>query len=351
MEEGAVFIEENGWRKLAEVVGQLKPTNIFVLVDQNTEIHCLPYFSKYFDTIGNFEVIQIPSGEANKNISTCQDVWESLSNKGADRKSLMVNLGGGVVTDLGGFIASTFMRGIPFINIPTSLLAMVDASVGGKTGVDLGSLKNQIGLIQSPKMVVIDSNFLNTLPKEQLVSGMAEMIKHSLIDGEEAWNKQIMLTPEDIIGSKTLIPESIKIKERIVQEDPTEKGIRKILNYGHTIGHAIESHFLSSPDKQPLLHGEAIAIGMILASFLSHELLEFEKQKLDSITSYILSLFPKQDFSKNDIKSVIDLMQFDKKNSGGTVLFVLMKDFGSFDMNKEVNNDLVYNAFEFYKRF
>lgn len=351
MEKGSVYLNNAGWDNLARVVQQLKPSNTFVIVDQSTENHCLPYFSKQYSSIGDFDVIRIPDGEAHKNIQTCLTVWETLSNKGTNRKSLIINLGGGMVTDLGGFVASTYMRGISFINIPTSLLAMVDASVGGKTGVDLGFLKNQIGVIRLPEMVIVDSKFLLTLPKNQLISGMAEMIKHSFIEGEESWKKLSLLTPTDIIERDTLIWESIQVKERVVKEDPTEKGLRKILNYGHTLGHAIESYFLSNPDKTPLLHGEAIAAGMILANYLSHHIFEFDEQKLIDTTTYILSLFPKQQFDENDIKTIIQLMNFDKKNSDGKVLFVLMEDFGTFKTDCIVDNKLIYKAFEYYQSF
>lgn len=349
--KGMVFLNDQAWKTLKTTLKNLNPTRIFILVDENTERECLPYLKKHFTDKTPFSLIRIPSGERYKNLDTCLSVWKTLSENGADRKSLVINLGGGVVTDLGGFAASTFMRGISFINIPTSLLAMVDASVGGKTGIDLDHLKNQIGVIELPEMVVIDTEFLQTLPKNQLLSGFAEMIKHSLIDGEESWNEIRTFDPNTILKQSEFLRKSIEIKEKIVLEDPKEQGKRKLLNFGHTLGHAIESHFLNSKTKTPLLHGEAIAIGMILASYLSYEICKFPKTKVHEISTYILSLFSKQKFSEKDIQSIIKLMSFDKKNRGGKVLFVLMEDFGSFKTDCVADNQLIIKAFEFYRDF
>ncbi|MCL4152909.1 UNVERIFIED_CONTAM: hypothetical protein GTU68_035655, partial [Idotea baltica] len=217
-----------------------------------------------------YEIIEIESGEINKTIETCVGVWEALSELGADRKSILINLGGGVLTDLGGFVASTFKRGIAFINVPTTLLSMVDASVGGKTGVDLGSLKNQVGVINQPVMVLVIPDFLDTLEERQLESGFAEMLKHGLIKDRQYWDDLKMVST--LSEMKDHILKSVEIKNEVVLIDPTEQGLRKILNYGHTLGHAIESYFLASQEKSTLLHGEAIAIGMITEGYLSHRL-------------------------------------------------------------------------------
>lgn len=344
-------MNEKAWEILDSNIQLLKPSKIFVIVDENTEVHCLPYFSKKFKSISQFTVLLINSGENNKNIATCLVTWEKLSNMGADRGSLIINLGGGVVTDLGGFAASTFKRGIPFINIPTSLLAMVDASIGGKTGVDLGHIKNQIGIVQLPELVLIETSFLDTLPHTQLLSGMAEMIKHGIIQGESCWKEIKSMDPNNKQEFEKLIWESIQIKNGIVLEDPLEKGKRKILNFGHTLGHAIESHFLDDKKKTPLLHGEAIAIGMILAAYISSEILDLETEKLSDISQHILSLFPKQSFTENDIEHIQNLTIYDKKNRNGKVLFVLMKDFGKFFIDCTVDKHLIINAFDYYKSF
>lgn len=351
IEKGSVFLSEDAWKNLASIVAAIKPSSVFVIVDKNVENLCLPHFVARFSTSEIYEIIRIPVGEQHKNINTCLFVWETLSRKGADRNSLIINLGGGVITDLGGFVASTYKRGMPFINIPTSLLAMVDASVGGKTGIDFNHAKNQIGTVQLPEMVVIDTVFLNTLSEKQRLSGFAEMIKHSLIAGEDSWKQLKTLPLTEICSNPDLIWQSIQIKQRVVQKDPLEKGLRKVLNFGHTLGHAIESHFLSSPNRIPLLHGEAIAIGMVLASHLSFETYGLTSEKLSAITSYILSLYSKQNFNEKDIENIIKLMSFDKKNSNGKVLFVLMKDFGKFEMDCVVDNSLIFNAFDFYKNF
>ena len=292
----------------------------------------------------------MPSGEVNKTIHTCVDVWNTLSEKGADRNSLLINLGGGVVTDLGGFVASTFKRGIPFINIPTSLLAMVDAAIGGKNGVDLGVLKNQVGVIKSPRVVIVDPVFLNTLPKQEITSGFAEMIKHALIDTQDYWEELQNFDVTNLKSTQNLIWKSIEIKNSIVLQDPNELGLRKVLNFGHTLGHAIESYCLEHKNRTSLLHGEAIAIGIILALYISSVLVGFDKHKLAQVTSFMTANFKGQAFNSQDIASIIALLIHDKKSNAGCVLFVLLEDFGVTKINKKVPNYLIEEAFDFYKK-
>ena len=268
-------------------------SKIFILVDENTHQYCLPRFLENLETDKSIEIIEIESGEINKTIDTCVGVWDTLSELNADRKSLMINIGGGVITDLGGFVACTFKRGISYINVPTTLLSMVDASVGGKTGVDLGHLKNQIGVISNPDLVLIDTKFLDTLPKEQMRSGLAEMLKHGLITGDRYWNKFQDLSKLSLDNLDELVHESVIIKRNVVEEDPFEDGIRKTLNFGHTLGHAIESYYLSNPNKTTLLHGEAIVIGMILACYISTELVGFPKETTLEIKNLFLSYYDK----------------------------------------------------------
>ncbi len=344
-----VYFNESGFQFLNELLQLKKYSKIFVLVDGNTNECCLPLFLSEMTTDIPFEVIEIEAGEEFKNIETCTQVWYALSELEADRKSLIINLGGGVVTDLGGFVASTYMRGIDFVNIPTTLLAMVDASVGGKTGVDLGALKNQIGVINNPLGVVIDSRFLATLSGEELRSGMAEMFKHGLIQSETYWQKMLNLkdlTLDDLDG---LIHESVVIKNNIVEQDPTEKGLRKTLNFGHTLGHAIESHCLQSDNRRKLLHGEAIAIGMVLASFFSVKKLGFSPSKCDEIKSIFEQYFEKQNFTEEEINQIINLMKFDKKNSHGNINFVLLENIAQPKLDCLVENELIYRAFEYYQ--
>jgi 3-dehydroquinate synthase len=295
------------------------------------------------------EIIEIEAGEQHKTIETCVGVWNALSELNADRKSLLLNLGGGVVTDLGGFVASTFKRGIKYINIPTSLLAMVDASVGGKTGVDLGTVKNQIGVINSGDIVVIDTSFLDTLPQNHLKSGLAEMLKHGLIKDQIYFETLTDLSKLTLNDLDDLIYKSVIIKKTIVTEDPNEKGIRKHLNFGHTLGHAIESYFLESEDKSDLLHGEAIAIGMILECYLSAELLKFSKGDLQRITKAINAIYQPVHFENNDYAPIIELLKYDKKNEHGKINFVLLEAIGKPKIDCLVPNHLILEAFEFYK--
>ena len=323
-------------------------SNIFILVDENTHLHCLPKLLEKLETDKTIEIIEIESGEINKTIETCVGVWNALSELDADRKSLMINIGGGVITDLGGFVACTFKRGIAYINIPTTLLSMVDASVGGKTGVDLGHLKNQIGVISNPDLVLIDTPYLDTLPQDQMRSGLAEMLKHGLITGEGYWNKFQDLSKLSLDNLDELIYESVIIKRNVVEEDPFESGLRKTLNFGHTLGHAIESYFLSSPNKATLLHGEAIIIGMILACYMSTELVGFPKETTDSIKKLFLSYYDKVTIEKNDYPAIIELLKYDKKNNHGNINFVLLESIGKCKMDCLVDNKLIIEAFEFY---
>lgn len=346
----SIFFNEDCYKYLNTLLSEKRYSKLFILVDENTHLHCLPAFLANIETEIDPEIIEIEAGEAFKNIETCTGVWEALSQLGADRKSLIINLGGGVVTDLGGFVASTFMRGIGFINIPTTLLAMVDASVGGKTGVDLGSLKNQIGVINMPLAVLIDSSFLSTLPAAQMRSGLAEMLKHGLIFDTAYWNKLKNLQAADASHLDILIYESVVIKNTIVTQDPTENGLRKTLNFGHTLGHAIESYFLQHKHKKDLLHGEAIAVGMVLEAFLSAEVENLPKSELHEIAQTIHDMYEKVHFDDEDIEPILELMKYDKKNASGKVNFSLLTRIGKSVIDRNANNTLIKKAFDFYKK-
>ena len=347
--KGTVFYKEEAYQKINDFLVQHTPSKIFILVDTNTHEHCLPGFLPKISTATTIEIIEIEAGEPFKNLDTCLGVWQTMSDLEGDRKSLMINLGGGVVTDLGGFVASTFKRGINYINVPTTLLAMVDASVGGKTGVDLGNLKNQIGIISNAEMVIVDSDYLATLPSEEMRSGLAEILKHGLIADEAYWEKVGNLSELTLNDLDDIIRVSVGIKAKVVAEDPYENGLRKTLNYGHTLGHAIESYCLTHTQKKTLLHGEAVALGIILATYISKELKDFPSEKLDSITKRIVELYGKVEFSKNDIDAIIDLMKYDKKNEAGKINFVLLKDIGETEIDCQVPNNIIFDAFEFYK--
>ncbi|MFD0862159.1 3-dehydroquinate synthase [Sungkyunkwania multivorans] len=345
-----VHFNEHSYEALNKHLAASNYSKVFILVDSNTHELCLPTFLSYVTTTFEIEIIEIEAGEHFKNIETCVGVWNAMSELDGDRKALMINVGGGVVTDLGGFVASTFKRGIDYINVPTTLLSMVDASVGGKTGIDLGTLKNQIGVINTPKMVMIDTNYLATLPQNEMRSGLAEMLKHGLIYDEAYWKKMIDLASITTDDLDSLIHESVMIKNHVVTVDPTEQGLRKTLNYGHTLGHAIESYFLSNDDKTDLLHGEAIAIGMVLATYISHKQEGFPKDKLDEIKNVIKGLYEPVSFTAKDIQEIIELLKYDKKNSHGNINFVLLSDIGKTLIDKKVSNNLILSAFEYYSK-
>jgi 3-dehydroquinate synthase len=345
---GAVYFGNDSWKKLQQIIDKQGASSIAILVDENTKNHCLSVFNAHIVLKNAPHIIQMNAGEEHKNIDSCLKVWQELSQIGFDRNALLINLGGGVVTDLGGFVASTYMRGIECINIPTSLLAMVDAAVGGKNGVDLGVLKNQIGIIRDPLAVIVDTSFLKTLPENQITSGFAEMLKHGLIYSNDYWERLQNFNVQNISETETLIWESIEIKNEIVTEDQNEKGRRKTLNFGHTLGHAIESYCLKSTHIPALLHGEAIAIGMILALYISVEQEGFPKEKYAEATTRLLLVCGKVPFSKDDITEIIKLLKHDKKNIAGAVLFVLLEDIGKNRLNKKVDETLILQSFEAY---
>ena len=300
----SVWIGEKSLTKL----DFLTYSKVAILVDENTKRNCLYKLPKF----DNCTIIEIKSGEEHKNITTCSFIWEELTNNHFDRKSLLINLGGGVIGDMGGFCASTYKRGIDLIQIPTTLLAMVDASIGGKLGIDFNGLKNQIGLFNNPKSVLINSEFLNTLSDNELKSGFAEVVKLALIADNNLWNKIISTSFNDLIWEE-IIETSIKIKNKIVASDPFEKGERKKLNFGHTFGHAIESYYLEK--GTPILHGEAVFIGMILETELS----PISKEDKNEIKNYILSNF---NLAHTPNKSnLLPFLMNDKKNSQGKINF------------------------------
>ena len=344
-----IYFSETGYEALNEMLVEEKYSSIFVLVDSQSNEYCLPQFLPFLATEITIEIIEFESGESSKNIETCVQIWEALTELGADRKSLLINLGGGVVTDLGGFVASTFKRGIDFIHVPTTLLAMVDASVGGKNGVDLGNLKNQIGVINVPKMILIDTAYLDTLPKNEMRSGLAEMLKHGLIHDATYWKKFLDLKQLDFADFDALIYQSIEIKNAIVMQDPTENGIRKALNFGHTLGHAIESYFLENDHKTTLLHGEAIAAGMILESFISWQKKLIEENEYLEIKKTINHIFNPIVFVESDLDPIQELLIHDKKNEYGMIQFALLDSIGKIKINQTAEKELITAAFLNYK--
>lgn len=340
-----VHFEEKGYQELNLLLQNTNYSSIFILVDENTLEKCYPRFAQQLATEKRIEVIQIESGEEHKNIDTCIGVWRAMTDLGADRKSLLITIGGGVITDLGGFVASTFKRGIDFINVPTTLLSMVDASVGGKTGVDLGVLKNQIGLFANPEMVLVDTTYLQTVSPREIRSGTAEIIKYGLTYDQGLYNE---IATNNNLNVVDLIHRSIEIKNEVVQKDPKENGLRKILNFGHTVGHAVESYFLEHPDKEKLTHGEAIAIGMICECYISSKLFNFPEDKLAEIKSTVVTIYGKTEIIEDDFNGILNLLKHDKKNINGEVNFTLLKDVEQFELDCKVDKDLVVASLYFY---
>ncbi len=324
-------------------------SKLFILVDENTFKYCYPRMVALIPAFTNAEIIEIESGEKNKNIEVCSQIWSTLSDHNADRQSLIINLGGGVIGDMGGFVASVFKRGIGFINIPTTLLSQVDASIGGKVGVDLNHIKNEIGLFRNPLAVFIDTSFLQTLDERQLLSGFAEIIKHALIADAGYWQKIKETDVSDFEKMDSLIETSIHIKNKIVQEDPFEKNSRKALNFGHTIGHAIETYFLVKRNsRKQLLHGEAIAIGMVCEAYLSNKTVKLSNDALEEITSFILSVYKPVILEETDFDRIIELTLHDKKNENGIINFSLISSIGKCEINKTATIDSIKESLKYY---
>ena len=340
-----VHFQDKGYNLLSNLIAGNNYSTLFILVDENTFKYCYPKFIPNLQTDKRIEVIEIESGEINKNLETCIGVWNAITELGGDRKSLIITLGGGVITDLGGFVASCFKRGIDFVNIPTTLLSMVDASVGGKTGVDLGVLKNQIGLFANPEMVLVDTDYLTTVSEREIKSGTAEIIKYGITYDITLFNE---IKNNKDLKIEDLIFRSIEIKNEVVLKDPKEQNIRKILNFGHTLGHAIESFYLESEDKKSLTHGEAIAIGMVCESYMSSKILNFPIKNVVEIKKVILSIYNKTDLLIEDFSSILELLKHDKKNVKGRVNFVLLNDYEDYKLDCEVSNDLIIESMKFY---
>lgn len=344
-----VHFNKKGYVALADFLATRNYSGIYIIVDSNTNEYCLPNFLSELQTDVKIEIIEVDPGEESKSIETCVQLWHALTELGADRKSLIINVGGGTITDLGGFVASTFKRGIEFIHVATSLLGMVDACIGGKNGVDLGSLKNQIGVINQPKMVLIDTTFLQTLSQREMKSGLAEMLKHGLIYDQKYWEAFSDLAELDFSEFDTLIYRSVEIKTKIVEQDPTEQNIRKSLNFGHTLGHAIESYFLENSLKENLLHGEAIACGMVLESHLSWQKGLLSTEEYNKIKKAILQNYDRVSFDEVDIQNILELLIHDKKNEYGNVNFVLLDGIGSIKINQVVENEQIIASFVDYE--
>jgi 3-dehydroquinate synthase len=312
-----------------------------VLVDEHTKQYCLPQLAA---VLPELITIEISSGEEHKNISTCELIWKQLIDHQADRQAALINLGGGVIGDMGGFAAATYKRGIAFIQVPTTVLSQVDSSIGGKLGVDFKYGKNLIGLFKDPELVFIYPPFLQSLPKRQFLNGFAEIFKHALVNDKEQWGrlKNLDIQKCDIAQ---VVHDSLLVKKNIVEQDPFESGLRKILNFGHTIGHALEAYSLEH-DQEPLLHGEAIALGMIAEAWLSVQLCGLEINTFDEIRSVLALVFPKRDISVYDTGLLLEYMKMDKKNAGSKIRFALLKSIGQSVWDINVNEKQILDDIE-----
>ena len=342
-----VIISEQLENALSEAISECEHDVTFVLADKTTAELCLPVVSG-FDCLKNTKQIVIEATDAHKDFASLMSVWKHLSEGGATRHSLLINIGGGMVTDLGGFAASTFKRGINYINIPTTLLSMVDASVGGKTGINFLGLKNEIGVFNNASSVILDTEFLKTLDIENMLSGYAEMLKHGLISDEKMLGELLSFDIEkpDLVQLKRMVADSVAVKQRIVTEDPTEKGIRKALNLGHTAGHAFESLALR---RKPVLHGYAVAWGLVVELYLSAIKTGFPSDKMHQTARFVLDHYGKMDITCDDYPTLLELMTHDKKNIAGIINFTLLGGVGDIIINQTATKDEIYEAFDFYR--
>ena len=385
-----IIISNDIEHDLATAVTGSEHDRVFVLTDDTTHECCLP---KVAALLAQYDAmpITIAHGDQHKTLAALGDVWTALQQGGATRHSLLINLGGGMITDLGGFAAATFKRGINFINIPTTLLAMVDAAVGGKTGINFGGLKNEIGAFADARFVIINTCFLDTLDAENLCSGYAEMLKHALISDERMWAEHVnfdLLQP-DLAELQRMVAESIAVKERIVAEDPHEHGIRKALNFGHTIGHALEEFALQqaggavvsarllplarartapnnqltsggavvstapnnqlTPGNRPLLHGYAVAFGLIGELYMSARKAGFPTERLHQTARFIRENYAQTEFTCNDYPTLLNLMRHDKKNTSGVINFTLLHNIGDIRINQTATDEEIREALDFIR--
>ena len=348
MSKQEVIICQNLSQNLQKAVLLKQFDKLFILTDEHTHELCYPIISG-FDFLKEAHVITIGAGDVHKNLDTLAYVWKELGDQGATRHSLMINLGGGMVTDLGGFAASTFKRGIRYINIPTTLLSMVDASVGGKTGINFNGLKNEIGVFSPAECVLIDTQFLKTLDMENLLSGYAEMLKHGIISTTEHWAELLNFDMNNVNyqALQELVAKSVQIKEDIVEQDPFEKGIRKALNVGHTAGHAFESLALES--GKPVLHGYAVAWGIVCELYSSYCKVGFPKDKLRQTIQFIKEHYGVLPFDCKQYDRLYEFMTHDKKNSAGIINFTLMGEIGDIRINQAATKEEILDMLDFYR--
>ena len=349
MDQQKVVISQHLEQSLSQALAECTFDRLFVLVDETTGKCCLPTLTSSIRHLpSDIGTITIPATDQHKTLDSLSHVWSELQRMGATRHSLMINLGGGMVTDLGGFAASTFKRGIHYINIPTTLLSMVDASVGGKTGINFGGLKNEIGVFNNADCVILDTTFLQTLDQENILSGYAEMLKHALISDEKMWTEHILYSPltSHLSSLTPMIAQSVAVKQRIVTEDPTERGLRKALNLGHTAGHAFESLAL---ERTPILHGYAVAYGLVVELYLSCVKTGFPTDKMRQTVQFIKEHYGKMTVTCDDYPHLLELMHHDKKNEGTAINFTLLAGIGDLRINQTATEEEIKEALDFYR--
>ncbi|MDR2121303.1 MAG: 3-dehydroquinate synthase [Tannerella sp.] len=345
-----VIFCENIAVELASYLSRNKYDKIYILTDTHTQEACFPLLAQVSALAGATHIV-IEAGDIRKDIGQVMHVWSILSQTGASRTSLLINLGGGMVSDLGGFAAASFKRGIHTINIPTTLMASVDAATGGKTGINFNGLKNEVGAFYMPDCVMIDCGFLHTLDRDNLLSGFAEVLKYGLISSVKLWatalNFELTTEHIDMEALDAIVRESVAVKVRIVAEDPHEKGLRKALNLGHTVGHACES--LSFEQKHPLPHGHAVAAGLVCELFLSHKCCGFPTEAMRQTIRFIKKCYRPFVFDCHDYETLYEYMTHDKKNENGIIRFTLLSDIGEVRIDRKADKKLVQDAFDFYR--
>lgn len=341
-----IYVGDKSFDELNKFIKKQSYTKYIIICDENSLTHCLPKLLFNCEALNQAEIIELESGEENKTLETCTQVWGALTDIGVDKKSLIINLGGGVVSDLGGFVASVFKRGVHFINVPTTLLSMVDASVGGKTGIDFNGIKNHIGTITEPKAIFVNPVFLETLPLRQIKNGYAEIIKIALISDAAFW--QILKKVKNSIQfrDEEIITKAIQLKNVIVKKDLHEENIRKALNFGHSIGHALESALIKQ--QKDVLHGEAVAAGTIMETQIAYQQKRLAKKECDEICSYLHSIYSKIKITKETQVLILEYIKHDKKNETGVLGLALPKSIGSYELSFETTVEQVKAVLENY---
>lgn len=348
MSKQEVIVCEKLTDSLAKAIAQCPHDRLFILTDVHTHQYCLPHLQGISELDVAHEIV-IGAEDVHKTLETLSTVWQALSEGGATRHSLLVNLGGGMVTDLGGFAAATFKRGMAYINVPTTLLAMVDAAVGGKTGINFNGLKNEIGAFCPARCVLLETEFLRSLDVHNFFSGYAEMLKHGLISNTAHWAELLNFDTEhpDYALLKQMVGRSVQVKENIVEQDPLEHGIRKALNLGHTIGHAFES--LALAEDRPVLHGYAVAWGLVCELYLSYIKAGFPKEKMQQTIQFIREHYGSFAFDCKQYDRLYELMTHDKKNTAGVINFTLLREVGDIALNQTADKDTIFEALDFYR--